>query len=739
MAVQGKKFLLPCKKLKELKRETAELTEKTGFYAGLEKLWLKESNPSKYELFHGRMLAALIAAREQCKMISASALVREVGELLVTFYTPDGDCVGYSTGIQVHGHLVGEFIKWMIDNDYEDRVGIRPGDVFVHNDGAVAAMHPADVYDVMPLFYRDELIGWVATTIMESDIGEEFMMGDTSWNRTSDGLIICGLKEGENYQLKADVEELYRRSLRNVDMFLLDRRGAISADIRFEQEMVRMVEEFGIDYFRQAIRELIEDERRRISAKVRERLVPGRYRSLTAVDILCADLPVPEYAAKDWLRIMPMEVTISTGGNGTVSYEGIGGWGWHSMNSVLAGQYGGLTISLVQRMSYEGWANKGTVMDWQITAPEGSLISPPRQMLKHMSFANVWVPAITSWGTTFQAILSRGFFSRGFVEEVMLGHGRTGAIGEMMGINPQKQMYVWAPFEIAGAPGLGARGCLDGEDSCYQVWNTETEMGNLEVLELVPPYLNEIAVIPNTGGAGKYRGGNDAVSMFNIYGTDFTMVASVAITCTWISMPNTQIMGGYPGPTPAGFIVRNPREKWAGGRINLKEVALAPWKGVDQVEYLKEKAPVAEVIPVKRMVSRQVKEGDVVINLGFSGNGGLGDPIERDPGLIEKDLRWSITPEMAASVYKAAFTYDRENKTYWVDLEKTEKLREEERENRLKRGSPVQDWWQEQRERVLNKQFSSLLTEAYRSSFEVSRQWAEEFNAFWNLPEDYSF
>ncbi|RLI82249.1 hypothetical protein DRP07_05615 [Archaeoglobales archaeon] len=303
-------------------------------------------------------------------------------------------------------------------------------------------------------------------------------------------------------------------------------------------------------------------------------------------------------------------------------------------------------------------------------------------------------------------------------------------------------MYVWCTYEIAGAPGLGARGCLDGEDCCYQVWNQETEMGNLEVLELVPPYFGEIAVVPNSGGAGKYRGGNDAVSIINIYGTEFTSIVPTAITCTWITAPNSQIFGGYPGPTPTFFVVRNSKEKWAGGRINLKELALAPWKGINPVEYLKERAPDAEIHIFKRLKCFQVRDGDVAIALGFGGNGGLGDPIERDPKLVEKDLNLEkITPEAAERIYKVKLveTPEAAERVYKVDEEETKKLREEERRNRLKRGIPVKEWWKKQREIVLKKQFHELLKEAYQSSSRVSRRWSQEFKEFWCLPEDFKF
>lgn len=49
---------------------------------------------------------------------------------------------------------MGEALQWMIEQDWEGRVGIEPGDLFWFNECSIAGMHPADVYDILPIFWH---------------------------------------------------------------------------------------------------------------------------------------------------------------------------------------------------------------------------------------------------------------------------------------------------------------------------------------------------------------------------------------------------------------------------------------------------------------------------------------------------------------------------------------------------------------------------------------------------------
>jgi hypothetical protein len=73
--------------------------------------------------------------------------------------------------------------------------------------------------------------------------------------------------------------------------------------------------------------------------------------------------------------------------------------------------------------------------------------------------------------------------------------------------------------------------------------------------------------------------------------------------------------------------------------------------------------------------------------------GGYGDVLDRDPQMVIKDIEEELlSPETAREIYKVAF----DSSNLVLDLEETETLREEERQARIKRGIPydefVKDW-----------------------------------------------
>src|SRR5690606_31117895 len=100
--------------------ESERLMEETGCYDGITELSLRAEDPLKFETLHTKLRAYCVSAREMARRISASPGVREVGEMVVAIYTPEGDAIALSNGIMVHVHTMSRFIKWMIRNGYED-------------------------------------------------------------------------------------------------------------------------------------------------------------------------------------------------------------------------------------------------------------------------------------------------------------------------------------------------------------------------------------------------------------------------------------------------------------------------------------------------------------------------------------------------------------------------------------------------------------------------------------------
>ena len=138
---------------------------------GIDELELKASDPIRFEKLFSRLRGGLVTARETALNISASPIVKEIGELSFALYTPEGDSVALSTGVIVHVHTMSDAIKYMIRHGYEDNPGIAPGDVFTNNDAMIGDVHNADVQTIVPIFWEGELVGWAAGVTHEIDIG----------------------------------------------------------------------------------------------------------------------------------------------------------------------------------------------------------------------------------------------------------------------------------------------------------------------------------------------------------------------------------------------------------------------------------------------------------------------------------------------------------------------------------------------------------------------------------------
>jgi acetone carboxylase alpha subunit len=715
--------------LRGMMEENERLYREAGCYAGITDPYLLRDDPVKAELFHSRLMANLISGRETCKMISASPYVREVAELCLGLYTPEGDNIVQSTGIQIHIRLMGDHIKWMIENNYEEEVGIEDGDLFITNDPAIANMHPTDIYDILPIFWEGELVGWVCTVIMEMDVGavSPSCMPSANAERATDGLRFCCEKIGSRDQLRRDFEHRIEHNLDFPFMFLLDRKGAIAANIRVREEVKKLIGEFGIDYYRRATKELIEEERRNQLARLRQRTVPGRYRDVSAVEFYMADQPVSWLMGKkDVIRLIPIRMDILPSGRVVLDFEGTGEWGWHSFNVPPKAVWGALSICLVQTLSYDGRGNLGSLLPFDIKAPPDSLFKPGKPEL--LAFSNSWTSVLDTFGI-WVGMLGTAFYLRGFREETF--SYRSGAGWQYYGFD---QLGNKRPMLVGGPGGMaaGATGVCDGLTGWLAT--PEVDTGNEEVWELFAPYLSMARRLnPYSAGYGRFRSGFSILNIQMVHGTK-GLFAAGAIGCGSDGIiPNVGLFGGYPSGRRATMLFRyhNLQELITGRRPLVHEIG-------HPAEF-RNRVPGEVTFFTHIPPPIEVGEGDVLLSVSTSG-GGLGDPIERDPALVKSDLDNGLaTEEIARNIYCVAASFDNKSETWVVDYAATEDLRQAKIKERLARGQPMSQWWKKARERLMAKDLDGKLLEMYQSSTKLSQAFAREFRDFWALPEDFNF
>ncbi len=721
--------------LKQILDDNRRLYEETGCYAGITEPHLLEEDPIKSELFHSRIMSALIAGRETCRMVSGSPFVREVAELCLGLYTPEGDNIAQSTGIQVHIKLMGDNIQWMVEKNYEEEVGINDGDFFIANEPVISGMHAADVYDMLPVFYEGELIAWVCTVIMEMDIGavSPGCMPTANVERGTDGLKWCCEKIGTNDRLNRDFEHKIEISLDMSDIFLLDRKGAIAANIRIREEIKKIVDEFGIDFFKGGTRELIEVERRSQIARIRQRMVPGRYRNVATAEFPMSKQPVAWIPAKkDTIRAIPIQMDVLPTGGIELDFEGTGEWGWHPFNGTPQALWGGISVVLVQTLSYDGRANLGSLLPVDVKKPTVDTLLNPSQ-IKKLATSTPWAPLLDVFGM-WMHMLGTVYYIRGFREETF--NYRSSAGWQMAGYD---QLGNKRPLMAAGtgAFGPGACGVCDGVDCGGWLATPEVDLGSAEVWELFVPHMEMARRFePYSMGYGKFRSGLAIPTVTMIHNTKQCVASSALGTASDGIIPNIGQFGGYCGGRRNTIHVRfdNISEK-----IQNKEPLLHELGFIGDLKERVEKMGGTIVDHGLLPEPMEVFEGDMLLAVSGAG-GGLGDPIERDTESIRMDLDNGLTTKwQAEKLFCVETSYDEKTKEWQVDDQATKKRRAQERKERLKKGVPVKDWWKNAREKIIAKKMDDKIVEMYKSSANLSQAFADEIKDFWALPEDFIF
>jgi N-methylhydantoinase B/oxoprolinase/acetone carboxylase alpha subunit len=223
----------------------------------------------------------------------------------------------------------------------------------------------------------------------------------------------------------------------------------------------------------------------------------------------------------------------------------------------------------------------------------------------------------------------------------------------------------------------------DGEHALSPIFATMADIGEQEMNEEEVPFLQLVSkkMTANTQAPGKYRGG-----------MGYTMIASTKDSEQWGFMTTTQ---GSKVPTIQGLF-----GGYAGGSYPLCKV-----QGVDVYDVLLKnpeqfKHSIHEIMneqpfPGAKYTTHHMgmgfdisKRGELYMISQGSG-GGYGDPLERDPAYVIMDIEEGlITADYAKKLYKVEFNEE----TLALDLEATEKLRADYREQRKKQGVPYAEF-----------------------------------------------
>jgi acetone carboxylase, alpha subunit (EC 6.4.1.6) len=718
-----------------------EKTDQTGHYAGFEKLSLKDENPIEYEQMFAQLRGELVNARETSKEVAATPIVEQEGELCYGLFTPEGDSIAISTGIIVHIHTMSEAIKYMINHDYEESPGIEPGDIFVNNDTHVGNVHPCDIATLIPIFHDGELIAWAGGVNHVIDTGA---VGPGSMNvsqasRFGDGAHYTARKIGEDFEIYNSWKNDFPDKTRTPDFLKLDERTRMTGCLMIRNAVNDLIDDYGIEKFKQLSREAIEDGRRGFRSRIQKTMLPGTYRGASFVDALYEgqdNLSRP-YASENHLMHAPSELHVREDGSFQVSFEGANKWGWHPYNCTPAAIQGGIWVMLTQTVIPNKLVNDGAYYSCDFHLPEGSWANTQNTETAH---AYAWHFLVSAWAPLWQH-LSRGYFSRGFREEINSGNANTSNWLQGGGIDQFGKLHAVNSFEAA-CEGTGARYVEDGEPHAAAIWNPEGDSGDAEVWEMTEPlpFLGR-NVKPNTGGAGRRTGGAGFESMRTVKDVSRWLLYEMG---NGYMSSDSGLFGGY--PAASGYILNakdtDLKERFENGE-DYPQSDLDPESGEFESNV---KADITRR-PEGISTPKEFDEYDMYLNY-LRGGSGLGDPLEREPEKVVEDIHDGyVLPRHAEDAYAVVVNQvDTEAKhnsavqgEWELDEEATEKLRAERMKERAEKAKPVSEWLENERVRIQQEDLIEDVKKTYESSMRMSKQFTDFYRAFWDLSDDFRF
>lgn len=698
--------------LKKILIDRENLLQEYGKYE--KDLSLKEKDPIQYELYYTKMTQVLFNAHEVAKLVSASPVVRELGEIIFGLYTAEGDAICLSHGLLVHVHTISETIKWMIKNDYETKVGFKKGDIFFNNDPYIGGAHCLDQMIIIPIVYEGEVVGWAAGLTHVPETGAVEPGGYGAWFRSRfyEGLFLPCVRVGEEDHFSHDIEIMVDRSTRTSTWWHTDNRAKFTGSRIVRDEVLKIIEEIGLDTYKKLTHEYIEDSFQATKKRIKQVLKPGTYR-----EVGWRGSVIP---GEERLLHAPVEMTVNEDGTIRLNLEGLSPALWQPFQGTLSVTQGLIMNGLIQYLLYDLKHNEGNLLAVDMHVPLGTACNPDNILYP----TTLWGPAYAVGVATGQ-LVSRAYYAKGYFEEVHASSALS--TGYTAGGKDQYGRQLGAHNMEFGAAGMYALAVMDGLDTSGVEFNPEGDMGDSEIWEqIMPPIYLAREIRIDGGGFGKYRGGNGIQSWYAVNSNEIEIggFGSAPI------FPSPGLMGGYPAAALNMWVGRNTKLKQ---HIEEGKTLPSGENSDTRHAFMETLGGDWEVKVGSNFPATKLKSHDMFSAVTGDG-GGFGDPTERNPESVAHDVRNGWTSARAAkSIYCVMLDDNGE-----VDLEGTEKLRQERRQERLKQGVPASEYKDQLRSKVENGELPAPVRRMYSDVFSISKPFLERFRSFWNLSEDWT-
>lgn len=612
-------------------------------------------DPITYEVIRNRLWAINDEQAQTAARKSGSQFIYEAFDFNAGLLDADGNGLFAGVYVLFHTTSLDMTVKTILERFPE----VRDGDMFITNDPWVGAIHFNDFVVVTPIFAEGEIVAWGALVMHHQDVGGpvpgSFVVGAT--NVFEECPIITPLKLVDGGRYCDEVETLLLRNTRTPMMNGLNLRATVASQATAKRRVREVIERYGKDAFVAATQQIQEEVEQTMLARLDE-IPDGEWYDHVYLDHDGVDYELYEIKLRLEKR----------GGKLIFDFTGTCAEAPGMINGTISALRGGVMTAVLVMLAYEmPWSTGGLRNIVEIVSEPGTI-------------NNCDYPAACSGASVCAEEATENV--AGTVVGKMLG-ASTALRDESMAVwYPYFNLVILAGLDQYGEPlaslmfdnsagGGGARRWGDGVDCGGYFESVSCVCPNVESNEKVFPVLELYRHrAPGSYGHGRHRGGTGIEVGTISYDVDRDL--DVIVTTHGAAQPGAPgLFGGFPCALNTNVILRD-----ADARAQLQAGVLVGGE--------------ADVTSAGRVVL----DAKAVTNLSTSdmlitrneGGPGFGDPLRRDPALVDRDVRAGLCiAEDAVNVYGVVLDDD------GVDEQATHERRAEMRQERLGEATPVSE------------------------------------------------
>src|SRR5580704_9535736 len=538
---------------------------------------VRRADPATFEIVKNSLYKTAEEMRVVLAKTAYSPLLKSAGDYSCGIFDARGEMVAQGPDLPIHLGSMPDAVRAFAADVHE-------GDVFIHNDPYYGGSHLPDVNVVRPAFHEGRLLGYACLRAHWPDVG--------SATPGSYGAVTEIYGEGPPLRLASrgvlngDLEKVILANVRTPD----ERKGhlgaQLAATLRASERLSALAQRYGGDGLVGYMREVMDYSDRLMRAAL-EDLPDGE----GAFEDFCDGDGIADDADGNDARFRIRLAVRKARDRLLVDFAGADPQVKGPMNAPLSVTASGVYCGLKTAIDPNNLVppNSGCWRSIEIRAPKGSEVNA--EFPAPVVYANHEISHRV-------ADMVMGALAGFMPDQVMACSQGTSAILTLGGVDPRSGRRYVSYETVKG--GFGARPNKDGINVIASgISNTMNTP--VEVLEMAfPVRVERYAVNPDSGGAGRHRGGCGARRVWRMLdGAD----ATGALCMERMTSPPFGIMGGKAG-SPAVVTLTTP----GGATRDL------PSKG-------------AFAAPAGALVDMRTP-----------GSGGFGPPAERDRAAIGRDL-----------------------------------------------------------------------------------------------------